>query len=62
MTVPIPHESITVTTMENNEHAINRVEDEFARFQRTMEELRLLKNVAEDLKSFRKMIRLKRYD
>jgi hypothetical protein len=45
---------------ENNER--EQLREEFAIFERTMEELYLLKRVAADLKSYRKMIRLKRYD
>jgi hypothetical protein len=39
-----------------------RVHEEITNFQKTMEELYLLKLVAADLRSFRKMLRLKRYD
>jgi hypothetical protein len=48
--------------MDEEERSVRRIREEFVRFERTMEELRLLKDVAEDLRSFRKMIRLKRYD
>ena len=48
--------------MDESEHIVNRIQEEFIQFERTMEELRLLKTVAEDLKSFRKMIKLKKYD
>ncbi|HLE75780.1 MAG TPA: hypothetical protein VI864_07045 [Candidatus Bathyarchaeia archaeon] len=39
-----------------------KVREEMARFEKTMEELRLLKSVSQDLKNYRRMIRLKRYD
>jgi hypothetical protein len=48
--------------MDEEERSVKRIREEFVRFERTMEELRLLKDVAEDLRSFRRMIRLKRYD
>jgi hypothetical protein len=35
---------------------------ELALFERTMEELRFLRLVAQDLKSFRKMLRFRKYD
>ena len=41
---------------------LKRIREELAGFNRTMEELYLLKSVAEDLKSFRRMIKVKRYD
>jgi hypothetical protein len=40
----------------------SKVLEEVAKFQKTMEELRLLKNVSNDLKNYRRMIRIKRYD
>ena len=39
-----------------------KVHEEMAKFEKTMEELRLLKYVSEDLKNYRKMIRLKKFD
>jgi hypothetical protein len=39
-----------------------KILEEFAKFERTMEELNLLRTVAEDLKSYRKMMKLKKYD
>jgi hypothetical protein len=36
--------------------------EEFIRFEITMEELHILKLVASDLKNYRKMIKLKKYD
>ncbi|MEM2319588.1 MAG: hypothetical protein QXW82_01145 [Candidatus Bathyarchaeia archaeon] len=41
---------------------LERLSEEFLRFERTVEELRFLKLVASDLKSFRKMIRIRKYD
>jgi len=48
--------------MKENNAAIEQFHEEFIDFQKTMEELYLLKRVAADLKSYRKMIHLKRYD
>jgi len=48
--------------MSENEGVLKKIGEEFERFERTMEELRFLKIVAQDLRSFRRMIRLKRYD
>jgi len=39
-----------------------KVREEMAKFEKTMEELHLLKRVSQDLKKYRKMIRLKRCD
>jgi hypothetical protein len=36
--------------------------EEVAKFQKNMEELRLLRTVSNDLKSYRRMIRIKRND
>jgi hypothetical protein len=48
--------------MKENNATIEQFHEEFIDFQKTMEELYLLKRVAADLKSYRKMIHLKRYD
>lgn len=48
--------------MNEEERDVERIREEFVKFEKTVEELRLLKSVADDLRSFRKMIRLKRYD
>jgi hypothetical protein len=48
--------------MKGNKVVPQKLHEEFADFQKTMEELHLLKSVAADLKSYRRMIRLKRYD
>ncbi|MFW6117367.1 MAG: hypothetical protein ACOC6G_02130 [Thermoproteota archaeon] len=38
------------------------IHKEFMKFERTVQELHLLKMIAEDLKNYRKMIKLKKYD
>jgi hypothetical protein len=48
--------------MSRNNEALEKLQHEFKRFQKEMEELRYLKRVAEDLRSLRKMITLKRFD
>jgi hypothetical protein len=40
----------------------HKVHDEMTKFEKTMEDLHLLKSVSKDLKSYRKMITLKKYD
>ncbi len=41
---------------------LEKLHDEFVKFQSRMAELYLLRQVASDLKSYRRMIRVKRYD
>ncbi len=48
--------------MEQRDTAVDRIYEEFTNFQKTMEELYVLKRVASDLRHYRKMIRLKKYD
>jgi len=48
--------------MKENKAAIDKLHEEFANFRNTMDELNLLRRVAADLKSYRRMIKLKRYD
>ncbi|MEM3551633.1 MAG: hypothetical protein QXU45_00830 [Candidatus Bathyarchaeia archaeon] len=48
--------------MEESRKALERLYEEFAKFERAMEELRFLRLVAQDLKSFRKMLSFRRYD
>jgi hypothetical protein len=40
----------------------HEVHEEITRFQKNMEELRLLKCVSKGLKNYRKMMKLKKYD
>ena len=48
--------------MSENKRLLQKIHEEFVKFERTMEELYLLRCVAEDLKRFRKMIKMKKYD
>jgi len=48
--------------MSRADRSVQKIYEEFAKFEKTMEELRLLRCVAEDLRNYRKMIKLKRYD
>jgi len=41
---------------------VQKISEEFINFRKTMEELYMLKRVASDLKSYRRMIKLKKYD
>lgn len=48
--------------MDQADSVVQKIQEEFTSFHKTMEELHLLKRVASDLKSYRRMIKLKRYD
>jgi hypothetical protein len=48
--------------MQESKTTADKLHKEFASFRNTMDELYLLKRVAADLKSYRRMIILKRYD
>jgi hypothetical protein len=48
--------------MNRKDSSMQKIHEEFAKFESTMEELQFLRLVAQDLKSFREMIKLKRYD
>jgi hypothetical protein len=41
---------------------VRKIHEEFTSFRNTMEELYMLKRVAADLRNYRKMIELKKYD
>jgi len=41
---------------------VQKIHEEFISFRNTMEELNMLKKVAADLRNYRKMIKLKKYD
>jgi len=48
--------------MAKQETLHQEVNEEMNKFKKTMQELHLLKNVSKDLKNYRKMIKLKKYD
>jgi hypothetical protein len=48
--------------MSRKDNSIQRIHEEFAKFEKAMEELALLRQISQDLKNFREMIKLKRYD
>jgi hypothetical protein len=48
--------------MTETQQYVRKVQEELTKFETTMEELRALRSVADELKSFRRMIKLKRYD
>jgi len=54
--------NMKMETMNENDRFIKKIRKEFAKFERTMEELHFLKQVSQDLKSFKEMIKLKKYD
>jgi len=43
-------------------HVSKEDKERFAKFERTMEDLRLLKCISEDLRKYRKMVKIKKYD
>lgn len=51
-----------VEKLSKSTKTLQKLREEFLKFESTMEELYFLKLIAEDLKSFREMIKLKRYD
>jgi len=48
--------------MSDNDQFVKKIRQEFAKFENTMEELSALKQVAQDLRNFREMIVVKKYD
>jgi hypothetical protein len=49
-------------TMAKEKNLRTQIYEEIAKFEKTREELHLLKNLSQDLKNYRKMIKLKKYD
>ena len=49
-------------TVKANEAPIQKLNEEFAKLESTMQELHLLRCVDNDLKNYGRMIKLKRYD
>jgi len=48
--------------MGENDRALQKIREEFAKFETAMEELHSLKLIARDLRNFREMAKLKKYD
>jgi len=47
----------------NRQNALqNRIHKEISRFLKTMDELQLLKTVSKDLKNYKRMMQLRKYD
>jgi uncharacterized protein (UPF0335 family) len=44
------------------QNTIHRLNDEMAKIKRTMDEISMLRGISQDLKSYRKMIKLRKYD
>jgi hypothetical protein len=55
-------QSSKMKTMERNKALVQKLHEEFTKFETTMQELQLLKQVATDLKSYRRMMKFKKYD
>jgi hypothetical protein len=48
--------------MDQNRQTIHKIREEFIKYEKAIEELRFLKLVSEDLKNFKKMINLQKFD
>jgi hypothetical protein len=48
--------------MPKEEKPHRKVHEEITKFKKTMEELNLLRRVSKDLRDYRKMIKVKKYD
>jgi len=48
--------------MSRKSDSLQKIHEEFAKFEKAMEELNLLRQVAQDLRNFREMMKLKKYD
>lgn len=44
------------------QNTVYRFNGEMAKFKKTMDEINMLRSISEDLKSYRKMIKLRKYD
>jgi hypothetical protein len=62
MTSPPLTNNVQATTMTQNPTLHRKVHEEIAKFEKQMDELRLMKSVSKDLKNYRKMITIKRND
>ncbi|HYB68949.1 MAG TPA: hypothetical protein VEC97_05325 [Candidatus Acidoferrales bacterium] len=51
-----------IKALDENSAVVQKIHEEFISFHKTMEELYMLKQVAADLRNYRKMIKLKKYD
>jgi len=60
--LPAPSTAKKLKSMSKERVLHRKVREEMAKFEKTMEELRLLKSVSQDLRHYRRMIRLKKYD
>jgi uncharacterized protein (UPF0335 family) len=48
--------------MSGSQKSLEKIFEEFAKFEKTMEELYFLKSVAKDIKHVKRMIKIKKYD
>jgi hypothetical protein len=56
------HNCRRLKTMAKEKALHREVHEEMTKFEKTMEDIRLLKCVSKDLKNYRKMMKLKKYD
>jgi division protein CdvB (Snf7/Vps24/ESCRT-III family) len=56
----ITRQKLKTMTQEKTLH--HQVNEQMTKFEKTMQELHLLKRVSKDLRNYRKMIKLKKYD
>jgi hypothetical protein len=66
MNHPPTHNTSKITGLNwlmNRQNALqNRIHKEISRFLKTMDELQLLKTVSKDLKNYKRMMQLRKYD
>jgi len=62
MKPPAASQNSETQAMDQANTVVERIHEEFVNFRRTMEELYMLKRVASDLKNYKRMIKLKKYD
>jgi hypothetical protein len=62
MKTPSAPQTAETKAMDENTAVVQKIHEEFISFHNTMEELYMLKQVAADLRNYRKMMKLKKYD
>ena len=50
------------SNVKSDTNSVEEIKNQFIKFEEQMEELKLLKEIADELKSFRRMIWMKKYD
>jgi hypothetical protein len=59
---PIKNMQMGEKRMSRKDNSVQKIHEEFAKFEKAMEELNLLRQISQDLKNYKEMIKLKRYD